>query len=296
MMNLAAFARFRSRIARRAKGVLGWMLFRSGLYRRWIHRCGVVVLFHRIDDGIGDNPITVTTAHFEAFLKFFAEYFDIVPFGEFVDRLHGGRPVGGLLAITFDDGYRDNHRIAAPLLQQFSLPACFFVTTGFIETSHIPPWDEDCGIESEWMTWDEVRELHEMGFEIGAHTCHHVDLGQTHGEDALREIQGSVWRLERELDESISLFSYPFGRSDQITEANREIIRNLGLRCAPSAFGGQVADGDSPYAFRRQPISTWHLNPWQFGFEHLVACIRTQPRSVAPHPLVQENGSPRVRS
>ena len=249
---------------------MGWILFRSGLYRAWIRRCGVVVLFHRIDDRVGDNPITCSTEHFELFLDFFGKYFDVVPYGEFVDRLHRRESVGGLLAITFDDGYRDNRAVAAPRLKQRSLPACFFITTGYIGTSYVPPWDADCGIESEWMSWDDVRELREMGFEIGAHTCTHVDLGQTHGD----EIQGSVWRLERELEERVSLFSYPFGRSDQITAANRELVRRLGLRCSPSAFGGQVQDGESPYSFRRQPISTWHVNPWQFGFEHLAACIR----------------------
>jgi hypothetical protein len=102
-----------------------------------------------------------------------------------------------------------------------------------------------------------------------------VDLGLTHGAEAQLEMEGSVQRLEVELEESITLFSYPYGRQDQMTDANRELARQMGLRCSPSAFGGHVEPGDSPYHLKRQPISSWHVSPWQFGFEHLVACIRS---------------------
>lgn len=38
-------------------------------------------------------------------------------------------------AITFDDGFENNHSLAAPILSDFNIPACFYVTSNFIESN-----------------------------------------------------------------------------------------------------------------------------------------------------------------
>src|ERR1051325_1885648 len=95
--------------------------------------------------------------------------------------------------------------------------ACFLIRTDFIGSTRVPFWDAELGIESRWMSWDDVRSLNARGFEIGAHTMNHVDLGVVQGAEAVREIVGSRQRLTRELGEETPLFSYPFGRADQMT-------------------------------------------------------------------------------
>lgn len=252
---------------RKIKSVLGRLLFTSGYHRRLLRGRGLVVLFHRVDDRLAGNPISTTIRDFESFCAFFARYFEVIPFGEMVGRAEAGRDLSGALAITFDDGYRDNAITAAPILLRFGLPACFFIATDFIGTDRVPWWDQELGIRSEWMTWDDVRGLRDAGFEIGAHTRNHIDLGRVHGREAEVEIQGARDRLHDELGFRIDLFSYPYGRAEQITDANRELVRKLGFRCCSSAFGGTVRNGDSPFSMRRTPISPWYASPWQLGFE-----------------------------
>ncbi len=252
---------------RRIKSALGRPLFMTGYHRRLLRGRGLVVLFHRVDDRLAGNPISATVREFESFCAFFRRYFEVIPFGTMVDRAEAGQDLSGTLAITFDDGYRDNAATAAPILQRFGLPACFFIATDFIGTDRIPWWDEERGIRSEWMTWDDVRGLRDAGFEIGAHTRNHVDLGRVHGREAEGEIQGSRERLQAELGVRVDLFSYPYGRPEQITDANRELVKTLGFRCCPSAFGGTVRNGDSPFTMRRAPISPWFASPWHLGFE-----------------------------
>ncbi len=43
--------------------------------------------------------------------------------------------------VTFDDGYRDNHDAALPILQELGIPATFFIPTDFLERPRLPWWD-----------------------------------------------------------------------------------------------------------------------------------------------------------
>lgn len=38
-------------------------------------------------------------------------------------------------AVTFDDGFENNHSVAAPILAEMNIPATFYVTTGFVENN-----------------------------------------------------------------------------------------------------------------------------------------------------------------
>lgn len=252
---------------RRLKALLGFLCYRTGLYRLFLRNKAVVALFHRVDDRLAGNPISCTTTEFRGFCDFFGRYFRVVSLETLLTKLRRGEDVSGHLVITFDDGYRDNLEIAAAELERRRLPACFFIATEFIGSTRVPFWDAELGIQSRWMSWDDVRSLNARGFEIGAHTMNHVDLGVIQGDEAAREIVGSRVRLERELGEPTSLFSYPFGRADQITPANRDAVRDAGFTCCLSAYGGTVNPPGDPFDLKRIPVSPWFLSPYQFGFE-----------------------------
>jgi len=251
------------------KAILGWIIYRSGLYRLLVRDRAFIVLFHRIDNELRDNPISCGVEAFEAYCRFLGRYFEVVSLSELLDRLAEGEAVGGKVVITFDDGYKDNYDVAAPILRRHELPACFFIATGFIGTDRVGWWDAEEGVESRWMDWDDVRALDRMGFEIAAHTRNHVDLGKVTGEPARREIAGSVERLESELGHPINLFSFPYGLKRHITESNREIVREIGLRCCCAAYGGDVRSNSDPFDLKRVPISLWHVSPIHLGFELL---------------------------
>lgn len=42
------------------------------------------------------------------------------------------------VAVTFDDGYVDNHEVAAPILNRLGVPATFYITVDCIETGRLP--------------------------------------------------------------------------------------------------------------------------------------------------------------
>lgn len=255
------------RLAASLKHALGRTMFGSRAHAALLKNSAIVVAFHRVEDAAGTDGLTVSVRAFELYCRFFARHFTVVPLSAIVDGLERGASLHGQLAITFDDGYRDNFENAAALLDRFGLPATFFVVSDWIGTDVVPWWDRERGGPRPWMSWDEVRRLRRRGFEIGAHTRTHVDLGAVPESVARHEIAGARRRLEDGIGDSVDLFAYPYGRRANLTEANRRLVRDAGFRCCCSCFGGLVTRGSDPFRLARVPLSPWYSSPHQFGFE-----------------------------
>ena len=250
------------------KNLIGKAIFASRLSALLLRNKAVVVSFHRVQATVepGD-PLTVGAEMFERHCRFFRRYFRVVPLRAVVEKLERRQPLNGELAITFDDGYRDNFETAAPVLRKLSLPATFFVVTQWMGTEHVPWWDRERNVRHPWMTWDQVRALHRQGFDIGAHTRTHADLGRISGDQARRELVGARLDLETEIGVASDLFAYPYGGPHHLSQSNREQVKAAGFRCCCASSGGTNATGGDPFDLARIPISGWHASPHQFGFE-----------------------------
>jgi len=249
------------------KHALGHSIFASRLDTLLLQDTAVVVAFHRVKTGRPDDGLTVSVPVFERYCQFFHDHFNVVRLSDLVTRVERRLPLDRHLAITFDDGYLDNFENAAPVLRKYSLAAAFFVVTRWIGTDVVPWWDRDETVPHPWMRWEQVRTLHRSGFEIGAHTRTHVDLGSVDGGAAETEIAGSRADLERELGAGVDLFAYPYGGRNNMSEANREAIKRAGFRCCCSCFGGTVGANTDPFRLARVPINMSFPSPEGFGFE-----------------------------
>lgn len=92
-----------------------------------------ILYYHRVNDDNDPFFSAISTTLFEAEMRFVSRHYRVVSMTELLRRLAGGatEPV---LAITFDDGYRDNYENAFPILQRYGLPATIFLTTGSMDT------------------------------------------------------------------------------------------------------------------------------------------------------------------
>jgi peptidoglycan/xylan/chitin deacetylase (PgdA/CDA1 family) len=254
---------------RQAKNALGWLAYATRLDAWLRRRAGVVVAFHRVQDGEDANGLSVGRDMFERHCRFFKRHFDVVHLRELVSCLEEGRRVDRLLAITFDDGYHDNFANARPVLEALSLPATFFVVSQWMGTDAWPWWDREQGVRHRWMTWDHVRRLNERGFDIGAHTRTHADLGQVDGIAAREEIVGARREIERQLGRRVDLFAYPYGRRPNLSESNRALVRAAGFRCCCSCYGGLTPGGADPFRLQRIAVTPWYDTPHELGMEFL---------------------------
>lgn len=138
-----------------------------------------------------------------------------VEFAEVVRCLRERRlPPRRALAITIDDGYRDNLEVAEPVLRRHGFPATVFLVSG--KLGGVNDWTEDGALaERPLLTAEQLEELRERGIAIGAHTRTHPEL-PAQADDAVREeIGGSREDLEAETGAPIATFAYPFGLFDE---------------------------------------------------------------------------------
>lgn len=104
------------------------------------------LIFHRVhatSDAL--FPEELDAGRFEAVCRWVKAWFNVLPLDEAAQRLAEGDLPARALALTFDDGYADNHEVAAPILQRLGLPCTFFVATGYLDGGQM--WN-DTVIES----------------------------------------------------------------------------------------------------------------------------------------------------
>jgi peptidoglycan/xylan/chitin deacetylase (PgdA/CDA1 family) len=83
---------------------------------------------------------------FDRYINYFRENYEVLPLDILVGYIKQGNNsfLGkkAVMAITFDDGYKDNYLYAYPILKKYHIPATFFLATGHIGTSNLFWWDK----------------------------------------------------------------------------------------------------------------------------------------------------------
>jgi peptidoglycan/xylan/chitin deacetylase (PgdA/CDA1 family) len=113
----------------------------------WTRGAGAILMFHHVRPYVPrdfePNRILEITPGFldEAITRAKARRYDVIPLGDVPARLRDPRG-GRFIALTFDDGYRDNLVHALPVLEKHRAPFTIFVTTGFADRA-APLWWSD---------------------------------------------------------------------------------------------------------------------------------------------------------
>jgi peptidoglycan/xylan/chitin deacetylase (PgdA/CDA1 family) len=98
-----------------------------------------ILMYHRVlpagADTYSHEGIIVSPDTFAMQMNFLRRHFQPLTPQQFVERLANRNFRRRDCLVTFDDGWRDNFRYAFPVLEQYAIPAIFFVTTGYIGTS-----------------------------------------------------------------------------------------------------------------------------------------------------------------
>jgi peptidoglycan/xylan/chitin deacetylase (PgdA/CDA1 family) len=182
----------------------------------------LVLCYHALSEGFPAS-LSVTPVAFERQLDLLqrAGYRGVT----FADAVR--EPADRTVAITFDDAYLSVLLLAKPLLDAAGYPATVYAPTAYLESPERPlSWD---GID-QWlggeherellpMSWDQLGELSDAGWEIGSHTLTHPHLTQVDDAALREELTESKAELERRLGRCETL-AYPYGdHDDRVVEA-----------------------------------------------------------------------------
>jgi peptidoglycan/xylan/chitin deacetylase (PgdA/CDA1 family) len=134
--------------------------WRSAAYRG----CGLALVYHRIAGRGGrGEPVGFGVERglpvdaFEAQMRFLLAHFRPVPTLDLLAE--DPEPSRVRFSVTFDDGYRDNLTLAAPVLSRLGIPATLFLTTDFVGSDRLFWWEQLGGL---------LRASGERALEIGA--------------------------------------------------------------------------------------------------------------------------------
>jgi peptidoglycan/xylan/chitin deacetylase (PgdA/CDA1 family) len=134
------------RLRRTVRRIRAELYTRLGVARRIRNRldgsCAAILAYHRVlpdDDAAAasvEPGMYVTPETFRVHLTCLRREFRVLPLRELVTRLRAGKRVPERsCAISFDDGWRDNHEHAWPALREAGLPATIFLVTDRVGTA-----------------------------------------------------------------------------------------------------------------------------------------------------------------
>lgn len=289
-----------------------------------------ILAYHRIldvpDPARFDFDLELVSASPDAFrrqMQLLKRRFHPVALGEVVAALRSGRALPrNAVAVTFDDGYDDNYRLAFPILREVGVPATFFVSTGHVDSGKPFAYDwlvhmmlttassvmelpefgvrealpadrqvrrglaaklldrmkslDDAAqsaliarLESDWrmprdavrhpdctpVSWDQLREMHAAGFEIGSHGVDHRMLSKLEPADLEAELNQSRSALELELGAPAELLAYPVGGERAFDERVIAAAAAAGYALACTYICGITREPAADrYALRRLPV------------------------------------------
>lgn len=102
-----------------------------------------ILMYHRVVKQANDPwHLAVSPANFEEQISYIKKHRTPMLVDEMVRRLAEGTLPANAIAVTFDDGYRDNLVHAEPILSRYGVPGTIFLATGFVGRDHPYWWDE----------------------------------------------------------------------------------------------------------------------------------------------------------
>lgn len=169
----------------------------------------VILQYHHVSETM-PAVTSISPADFEAHMTHLKQNnFNVISLPDMLSQLKKGETLAdNTVAITFDDGYKNNYTTAAPILEKFNFPYTIFVNPKMIDEK-----------KSYVMTWQQIRELTKKGATIANHSAEHLYLHQKLENETLiqwqdrikKDLIQSEERIKHETGHNYHYLAYPYG-------------------------------------------------------------------------------------
>jgi peptidoglycan/xylan/chitin deacetylase (PgdA/CDA1 family) len=149
------------------------------------------------------------------------------------------------VVLTIDDGFRSSYEIAYPILKSYGFKATFFVYTDFVGAGRA-------------LSWAQINELRASGIiDIESHSKTHTSFSLRPGESPAygarlaAEIDQPQAVFQRQLNERVSIFAYPYGDSSHLAV---KMLRDRSYGLAVTVTRGANASFSDPLMLKRDMV------------------------------------------
>jgi len=216
------------------------------------HRSGrgediTILCYHKVSD-FYQSFLSVGVNRFTEQMKYLKHNYTIITLSQMKEYLRARRPLPpDAIAITFDDGYRNNYEFVFPIIQQLNIPISIFLCGAYIPQSpttsspiQFYPWDRE---KERCMNAHEIGKMLASGLvEFYPHTMTHPTLSQIPLEQAGGEIVASKQWIDDLIRTSApnssyqpDIFAYPRGNPGvDFTKEHENLVREAGFVMALS--------------------------------------------------------------
>jgi peptidoglycan/xylan/chitin deacetylase (PgdA/CDA1 family) len=150
--------------------------------------------------------------------------------------------------ITIDDGYESGYKVGLPILKKYGYTATYYIYTNYVNSG------------GKSMTWAQLEDLRDQGFDIGSHTVSHQDLRRlprkakfsNYDEWLKDEVEHSKKIIEEHLGIRVTTIAYPYGfHNAKVQEATRAAGYDLGL----TVYGQRIGHDAAPFTIGRYDVT-----------------------------------------
>lgn len=211
-----------------------------------------ILMYHHIAAGPEGNSLYVSPENFEKQMKYlYDNKYQVMSIDQILIMIKQGlRRPRHAVAITFDDGYKDNYTHAFKILKKYNFSAAVFVSMDLIG-------------KKGYLSQQELEEMAQDDIIIGSHTLNHAYLPGLSDDEVMRQLKVSKEILTEKFNPRVITLAYPVGG---FSKEIQEFAKLAGYEAAFSTNRGikKSRRNEDLYAIRRIKIkdSASHFVLW----------------------------------
>jgi peptidoglycan/xylan/chitin deacetylase (PgdA/CDA1 family) len=206
-----------------------------------------ILVYHQFSDNHSDKLTIKKENFYEQMLYLKENGYKVIGLDQLLDFMEFKSPLPEKsIVITIDDGWSSAYEIAYPILKKFGFTATLFVYTDFIEGEMA-------------MTWSQLKEMAENGFDVQSHTHSYQSLTmvkdnesfKSYFDSLVQEIETSKMAIRQHLNLDCRYLAYPYGETNPLVVS---LVKKLGYRAAFTVTRGNTPFFENPYNIGRSII------------------------------------------